>query len=155
MKAVFLGMIVSMALAVGCGEVQTDQQAKGDSGDDIASVEMKTTFRGKKVGKNLTKAAENIQKMTTIVKDDVTRVTGEAKRVAEQVSAVTKDGVGVDITLAPKTKPVTEWEYHEVNATEKNRKEVLAEQGRLGWELTSERPHPEEGFILQLKRAKP
>lgn len=155
MKPVVLGAITAIVLITGCGKIDTTQQANVDEDENIASVDVKTTIRGKKFAKNLTKATENIEKLTGIVKDDVTQVTGEAKRIASQVSAVTKDGVGVDVTLAPRTKPVTEWEYHEVNATETDRKTVLAEQGRLGWELASERPREGGGFTLQLKRPVP
>ena len=99
MNPVVLAMIVSMALAVGCGEAQTDQQAKVDGGDDIASIEMKTTFRGKKVGKNL--------KSSTVDEIDVMeskRCKKDPRLAFDGLSLISESYIDNNVATAPARK---------------------------------------------------
>ena len=156
MKLITLGSFVVMMLALGCGKVDSKSENAGAGDDDgSVSVGVNTTIKGKKFAKNITKATENVKKMTDIVKDDVTQVTGQVRKISSQVSAITKDGVTAGVFVEPRTKPPVFWEYLDVNATNKDRKTVLAEQGRLGWELVSDRLRDGGGVVLQLKRPKP
>ena len=156
MKPIALGSFIAVMLTLGCGNVDSKPEIAGAGDDDSSvSVGVNTTIKGKKFAKNITKATENVKKMTGIVKDDVTQVTGQARKIASQVSAITKDGVTAGVSVEPRTKPPVFWEYLDVNATNTDRKTVLAEQGRLGWELVSERERDGGGVVLQLKRPKP
>lgn len=156
MKLITLGLFVVIILALGCGKVDYEPEYRGAGDDESAvSVGLNTTIKGKKFAKNITKATENVKKMTDVVKDDVTQVTGQARKIASQVSAITEDGVTAGVFVEPRTKPPVFWEYLDVNATNTDRKSVLDEQGRLGWELVSERPRDGGGVVLQLKRSKP
>jgi len=135
MKLTLWMLPITGALAMaGCGTKVTHDTGDAKPGEAAGvEVSVRSSVKGQ-IASNIVQASDNVRKMTQVMKEDVTQVTGKVRLVAGQVS---DSGVNAGVYLSPRTQ--VQWKYKVISPAVAELEAKLNHLGEEGWELFSER----------------